>query len=372
MKRILLFLVLVALALGACDTNRSVPLDQIAEPVAFVNTPVGEGESASRSDRELAVLDAASGETWQLTSDWANDAQPTWSPSGTHLMFISGREIDSNGPIPPWPTSTGINKVFVYDLKPGTIQHIDLSWALESGPAMPQESEESMKTLGWLECAAWSPVDTTKIAVGVTIKSAHWKDPSKREEMIPTERRIVLLDMEEKTGRMLTKYIDPSCHRLFWSPDGKHIGVIGGEEIDYIRVATGEEYKLQGDHVLWGDSLHYVPLDWGPNGDSLLVRGYSRKIDSLAVYRYNVEDNKWSSSLGKYADVDRVVQYAPWTTGAPNRDFIVLRSSPDSYHDDLWRYLRLDGKFERLTDDQNPKTQHVVSYQRKMRMRIGE
>lgn len=358
-EKLFLILLLVFTTIG-CDSNYSVPLERVEEPVAYVSHPDA-GSAASRSERELMLLNAATGTTWRLTSDWANDRQPTWSPSGTHLMFISGRNPDGHGPIRPWPVSTGINRLFVYDLKDGIVRHVDLSWARTSGPMRAQESEGSMRSLGWLECAAWSPTDTTKVAIGVTVRGPHWKDPDKKEDMVEVERRIVLLDLEARTGRLLTTYTNPSCHGLFWAPDGKHLGVFGAGEIDYLRVGTGEVFTLQGDHVRWGGELQYVPLDWGPKGDHLLVRGYSREVDSLAVYEYNVRTEAWSSSLAVLANTARVQKYVPRENGDPDGDFIVLRSSEESFYDDLWRYRLPEGKHERLTDDRMPKLD-VVSY----------
>lgn len=57
-----------------------------------------------------------------------------------------------------------------------------------------------MRTLGWLECAAWSLVDSTQIAIGVTVQGPQLGHPQQKDI-----HRIVLIDTAEKTARLLTE-----------------------------------------------------------------------------------------------------------------------------------------------------------------------
>lgn len=163
-----LALFLLASLLGGCRCNRSVSLDEVREPVAYTGRPPSGISSllaklspkpvSQWGDRELMLLDAATGETWQLTSNGENDYQPVWSPSGTHLMYLG---------LQNWPfQNTKTKRLYVYDLKQGAIRQVDLSWARELGPASLQPKGDKND---WLDCAAWSPVDSTKIAVGVQV-----------------------------------------------------------------------------------------------------------------------------------------------------------------------------------------------------------
>lgn len=349
----MVFLIITTIFLS-CHGTDSVPMEGVSQPVAYVSHPDA-GWAASSSERELMLLEASTGKTWQLTSDRAVDAQPTWSPSGSHLMFLSDRNPNGSGLARMWSTGTGIRRLFIYGLSQGIIRHVDLSWARSSGPARAQGPSFKMQDLGWLECAAWSPLDTTKVAIGATVRAAQWKDADKKEELAPRERRIVLLDLETQTGKLLTTYSETSCHRLLWSPNGKYLGMIGPEETDYVDVRTGETSELKRTYVRWGGPLWYVPLDWTPDGNRLLVRAYSHNVDSVAVYEYDVQTDEWSPSLAVLADTARVQSYMPGDNGAAHGDLLVLNSAEDTFYDDLSRYRLPEADHVWLTDDQMPK-----------------
>jgi dipeptidyl aminopeptidase/acylaminoacyl peptidase len=345
-----ILLVLTFSLLVGCDTSAPVPIDQIEAPVTFVNHPDA-GWAASRSERELMVLDAASGNIWQLTSDWANDGKPIWSPSGTHLLFISGRETGFRDPIPPWPSSSGINKLFIYDLKAGQIEPVDLSWAYASGPAVPNESEEAMRTLGWLQCAAWSPVDSTRIAIGVTVQGPQLDNPQQKNI-----HRIVLIDTVEKTARLLTEYHE-LCGRLLWSPSGEYLvmSTFDRETVEYVEMDTGRRHSIEKNDAVDDEKIYY-PIDWNSTGNTLLVGTKIPLTETSELYEYDVDGKSWSEGLGRFSYPDRVVGYAPaGLSGPDSTGFIVLRDDEDTFYTDLWLYRRSDSTERRLTHDRMPK-----------------
>lgn len=324
---------------SGCDTDQPAPLGRIEEPVAYVGRPDADpDELSSASDQELMLLDAASGKTWQLTDDWAYDQHPVWSPSGTHLMFISGREVGIHWPVPPWPTSTGIEKLFVYSLKNGEIRHVDLSWAKRSGPAAPKGSELTTKMTGWLECATWVPMDTTQIVIAAEVG---------------LQGRILLLNTEEQEARLLASYGGDICYRLMRSPDGKHVAFRGENKQFYLNLESGKRFSFQGGHTLGGDSLYYRPLDWGAEGHSLFVTGERHDPDSTAVYEYDIREKSWSPALGTFGPRNEVVQVIPQgqsgRVGSP--DLLIRRDSSNTRGMDFWRYKLPEKTFKRLTYD---------------------
>jgi hypothetical protein len=350
----------LALLLVGCDSSQTVPIEEVDEPVAYVGRPPGgiatalaeavSWRASSWSDEELFLLDASSGETWQLTSTGSNLWQPTWSPSGTHLMYLSLQVRPFGRP--------NVRKLFVHSLKRGTARQVDLSWALESGPAAPEIPKRNALQLGWLECAAWSPIDTTKIAVGVTVDGPSTENPFEDQE-----RRIVLLDTQNQTGRTLARYED-LCGELSWSPEGKYIDV-GLEEFDLLKVDTGETISFAREYVVEGDSLqHHASIGWGWKEGSILVRVFSFEVDKYSVHKYNVGKKEWSGSMGVFSFPSKVVSNAPVRPPGIDEsflDFIILRDSLDTSYSDLWRYRRPEGTYERLTADRMPK-QDVVPY----------
>lgn len=345
-----LFAMLFGALLLGCEPDQAVPIEEIEAPVAYINHP-DPGQSASRSERELMLLDAATGETWQLTNDWANDRLPVWSPSGTHLMFVSGRGVEQKS-LPPWPVGTGVDRLFIYDLKAGSIEHVDLSWARESGPAAPEVPEDDMRTLGWLECGAWSPVDTTKVAVGVTVG---WKGN------MESARRLVLLDLEAQEARLLAEYTR-LCGALSWSPDGRFL-LTGVGSFDILDVENGKKYVLKENADVTDSNMNYSPVEWSPEG-MLLVKEYSIEADTSTVYMYDAREGEFSDEMGGFPEKIRGIHYAPTRrrkSGRRKLDLITLRELETSFYTDLWLQQRPDGSEKRLTDDRMPK-RDVTSY----------
>ncbi len=349
----------MALTLLGCGGDGAVPIGSIEAPVAYVSHPDA-GSVASRSDREMMIMDAMSGETWQLTSDGARDGHPTWSPDGKQLMFISDRNPSGLGLMPSWSTGTGWNRLFIYDLEKGMVSHVDLSWAYDSGPAKARESDLIMRSLGWLGCAAWSPVDENQVAIWVIVRNAHWKDPSEREQMIAEEYRVVLLDLEAKTGRLLAVRND-ACGRLDWSPDGSYLILHGSSRSDYLNVKTGNTFSIDLPRGLGQERRSVVLTDWKPREEQLLIRELDVDGEADAVYTYDIRDSTLSRALGVFAETMQVSEYMPLSTSQDTLDFLVRQYSHTTYHSDLWRYRQVTGKAERLTRDGMPKL-NIRSY----------
>lgn len=328
------------------------PVDRIKAPVAYVSHP-GAGAVVSQSERELMVLDAVSGKTWRLTSDGASDGNPTWSPDGRQLMFVSDRDPSGLGLIPSWSMGTGWDRLFIFDLEEGVVRHVDLSWAYASGPAKARESDLIMRSLGWLGCAAWSPVDKTQVAIWVIVRNAHWKNPSKRKQMIREEYRVVLLDIEAKTGRLLAVRND-ACSELDWSPDGTHLILDGYSGDEYLNVKTGEAFSIDLPRRSGEEDRTAILADWNPNSEKLLVR--KQDVDGKdAVFTYDIGDRRLSRSLGVFTDTMQVSEYAPHGTSQDTLNFLIRQYSHTSYHSDIWLYRQVSDEVERLTRDGTPK-----------------
>lgn len=357
-------ILLAALVWPGCACNDSIPIDEIEDPVAYIARPPSALASfvepillqpvSSWGDREVMIMDAATGATWQVTSNGRNELQPTWSPSGTHLMYLSMVDpawISTNS----YPTTLR-EEIFVYDLEERTSEHVDLSWALDSGPASAQIAPDELLDVGWLECAAWSPVDTTKIAVGVQVDIATFMNPEREKH------RLVLLDTEEKTGRFLARY-DGRCASLLWSADGRYLHAQTSKKL-FIETDSGKTHDLKGSHTVQGDTLNYAVLDW--MNETVIVRGYGRNIDDYVLYGYDVQREKWSTPLEMVSRKNKVLAFAPIGPDdeVDSVDYIVRRDSAGGYYEDFWRYHRPEGIFERLTYDGMPKRE-VTSYDRK-------
>jgi Tol biopolymer transport system component len=248
---------------------------------------------------------------------------------------------------------TGWDRLFIFDLEEGVVRHVDLSWAYASGPAKARESDLIMRSLGWLGCAAWSPVDKTQVAIWVIVRNAHWKNPSKRKQMIREEYRVVLLDIEAKTGRLLAVRND-ACSELDWSPDGTHLILDGYSGDEYLNVKTGEAFSIDLPRRSGEEDRTAILADWNPNSEKLLVR--KQDVDGKdAVFTYDIGDRRLSRSLGVFTDTMQVSEYAPHGTSQDTLNFLIRQYSHTSYHSDIWLYRQVSDEVERLTRDGTPK-----------------
>jgi len=349
---ILLFV--MGLFFVGCENDRPVSFSTIQAPVVFISNPDA-GNVASLSGQELMLLDVATGRSWRLTSDWASDRQPTWSPSGSHVMFISDRDPDGSSMIPPWATGTGIDRLYTLDLKNGEIHHIDLSWAYDSGLAKARVPEGDMRTLSWLDCAAWSPVDSSQIAVGVTVKGAYWEGNPETSKMRPSDHRIVLLDLHTRESHLLA---EPSkhCSSLDWSPDGRYLSVNGPNDFEYIDVKTRRTFSAVPYNLPNNEPVQFVHTDWINDNNKLksLVMYVDFNSNIYYSYEYNVKTRK-ASEIGAFQDSVTTAQYAPRTTKDGNRNLILRQWSRDDFYEDLYLYHTTEQSFVRLTHDQTPK-----------------
>lgn len=169
----------------------------------------GEGFTYDRR-RHLFVVDAASGETRQLThGDW-DDTQPTWSPDGRLLAFVSARHTDRD--------HDRAEDIFVVDAAGGEPVRI---------------------TPGGGACAlpAWSPDAQTVAYLGYV-----------NAEDAPRNSRLWLLPAAGGTPRCLTEGVDRHLEisetaAPIWHADGSAL-IVGIQErgtvgLIQVRVADG-------------------------------------------------------------------------------------------------------------------------------------
>ena len=170
--------------------------------------------------------------------------------------------------------------------------------------------------------------------------------------MIPTEKRFVLLDTEEKTARLLGVYHD-LCGGLDWSPDAEYLKV-SGAEFDYLKVSTGKTFSLKKEGIAQNDSVYYQALTWTSSGDSLLAEGTRHEDNRDKIYLYSAVNETWSSSIREFADTANVVGFMPHQNREEG-DFLIMNWAHNSYADELWRFRRPENTYEQLTNNRMPK-----------------
>ena len=168
--------------------------------------------SARDGNLEIYVMDADGSNQENLTNNPANDFQPDWSPDGTKIAFVSGRD--------PGPT-----QIYVMDADGKN------PIGLTDGRGGKRDPD-------------WSP-DGKKIAFGVD----DWE-----------EDYIAVMNADGRNREKLEDHAwEPS-----WSPDGREIAFVsqrdGGDEIYVIGVGG------QGRKRVTQDLVHKLSPSFSPDG----------------------------------------------------------------------------------------------------------
>lgn len=281
--------ILVVVVSLACEQTYPVPADDLRAPVAFISHPDA-GSVVSQSEQELMVHDLSTGSQWQLTQDGHLDTNPVWSPSGTHLFFVSSRIVNS-GEYPWGMTGQGLG-FFTFELHTGTVHPVDLHWARASGPAAP----DSAASVRWIEgMGAWSPVDSTKIVAVVMVDG-----PKPGAPFHPRERRLVLFDMEEETARLLTPYANQSASgSLRWSCDGRYLAIesiSGSSAFNVVNVQTGETLDVRPPPGIYPEAETHGAQGWTTEG-RLVVVSRSNEQRRARIYLVDISTNEWTEFM---------------------------------------------------------------------------
>jgi Tol biopolymer transport system component len=252
--------VLVVVVLAACQSAQvpptvESPLPSVS-PISPVETPEPPPDAVQgfvlfyRRERtgwtNIYVLDVATGESTQLTSDQGDNFDPAWSPDGMQIAFISdrGRETEY-----------------------GTLWLMDADGS-NARPLLDAGDYFEMSP-------AWSP-DGTRIA----FQSNRGANGINQD--------VLILDLESNSLTNLTNSpaldVNPA-----WSPDGTQIAFVsdrsGNPEI-WIANVDGTGLVQLTDRPALGD---WRPA-WSPDGSSLLFESYPSATPRL-IYRQNLGES---------------------------------------------------------------------------------
>lgn len=334
----------------------SVPASEITAPLAYVDHPES-GTNVSMGEAELMVMDLATSQRWQLTDDSVYDISPIWSPSGSHLLFLSTREHEFA--TPGW-TGSGTQRVYTYNLQNGDIQLLDLSWARR------HERVGADSPLGWIDCATWSPTDTTKVYLGVTVGGLSPSDPSSS-----VDRRLLVVHTGERKVEEVTAI--ETCGHMSVSPTGRYIkGVVNPSSDETVFQSVydtqTQSWVSKPSELAGDDGFVHQAMQWLPDGRLLTSSFPNQNQDNeVRVYAVDVASSK-SELISTFRSKDheflrRLVPY-PVTEGMPLPSLDTILSSPTfivekrvgmSMENDLFAYTPSKQHYVRLTHTKNPK-----------------
>ena len=211
---------------------------------------------------EIYVMNADGSEQVRLTNHPGDDFDPTWSPTGEHIAFVSERD------------HAGLYDIYLMDPNGENIR--------------PAFDESDYRT-----APAWSP-DGQKIAYHTYSPIPDWAVYFNTIDGGTVERVA-------KAGIHPGGFPD-------WSPDGTEIAFTGGTQKEWriwIRNLQTGDKKLLLPKIKGGDLRNPA---WSPDGKKLAF--YWWKRDENVPYIYTV--NRDSKNLEKIAEnVSRMVAWSP-------------------------------------------------------------
>ena len=225
--------------------------------IAFVK-PVSSGSSPrSISYSQIFIMDSNGNDKIQLTSNPSNASQPSWSPDGQRLAFMSY-----------------------------TIEILDLE-TLEVTRPFEQSGLN-------VSDPVWSPTGDRLVFSAIDVKS---------------ETRVLYISTID--GSNLHQFTDGDDEKPAWSPDGKHIAFLHIETSD--QEGRSEESTVLRTMDLSRESWHdfqfppgvqiYSGPKWSPDGQHVLIVGSRLITTSLgkesrnAIYSIDVGSSTLSIIL---------------------------------------------------------------------------
>jgi len=280
--------------------------------------------------KEICVSDLDGSNRRQLTDNLAMDFDPSWSPDGTQITFVSNRDTseganiyvmqrDGTNPVnltrhaagyrqPRW-SPDGDTIVFIRGNVGG-----DLYAMVVYGSQVARLTE-----VGWILDFDWSPDGESIVFSG--------GDASEPE--------IYVVDIEDGSMIRLT-YNQVSDFEPVWSPDGRQIAFSSrredGVQVYVMDVQTREEVRIsEGPDPSWGAS-------WSPDGRFLAYISGSRGGPNQTLRILDIETGILTD-FSDFQALDRCL----WS---PNSEYLVYERTEDWNEDGFGetkiRILRVD------------------------------
>ena len=263
--------------------------------------------SARNTNAEIYIMNADGSQQIRLTHHPGEDFDPTWSPTGEHIAFVSERDhdglydiylMDADGKnirrafndldyrtAPTWSPDGKQIAYHTYSTVP--------DWAVYTKPLGGGEAEriaESGMYPGGFP--AWSP-DGTEVA----FTGGKW----------PAEWYIRIINLQTRKQETLLPEIQGSNMRYpAWSPDGKKLAFAmwkgGGEPSIYIVNRDGKNLEKIVENALKAPT-------WSPDGKALL---YRKTVDGQRLLLKIDLDSRIETPLARFGPLNSNARNAGW------------------------------------------------------------
>ncbi len=224
------------------------------------------GYQYDTSRTHLYLFDIATKKTRQLTVGIYSEADPTWSPNGTRIAFVSNRTED--------PDRNENTDIWIMDTTAGTVSKKLTVW--KGGDSDPQWSPDG-KTIAYVRStsdATYEMYDQT----GLCVINANGGEPV-----------------------FLSKALDRPASNPRWSNDGKSIGVLVADDRQRY-IATYDAAKGTMKKIAGGDRS-FASIEATPKGNWVALMSEPQlpaevyTIEGTNVRRLTTLQNKFIDSV---------------------------------------------------------------------------
>lgn len=257
--------------------------------VAFVVTTIDERKHAYRSSVWVAPINGD--EARKFTFGPANASNPSWSPDGRWLAFISEREGEVAGKDEK-KRGKGKPQIWLLPLEGGEARQLTF---MEHGVAAPIWSPDSKQILFSAEVGPTDEeTEEGKLLPKVHVIDRLWYRLDGVGYIYERRSHLFLTTIQGGTPQQLTDG-DWDDGEAAWSPDGSHIAFTSNRAEDRWRILGADLYTLSvqngtagASRCLTDGTLSCASPSWSPNGKTLAFLASYKVHSGGHAYLYSV------------------------------------------------------------------------------------